>query len=566
MMVAIRSRFGPWLPDVPPFGSEGSRVIKNALPVAGGYIPARQVSPFTESVTEDVLAAVYAVSSSGAAFGFVGTPNALRKANGNAFANVSKAGGFQTLDGDSWYFVRFGDLVIATNFNDPAQKFDLGADTVFSDLSTDAPKAKFLAVFNRFLFLGHLNENGTVSPSGVRWSALDVPTSFPAIDILTNSRSDEAVQTLSDRQILASEYGDITGLASGLTSADGVIFQENGITAVNFRGGDEIFAFDVIEGARGSIAPRSIVQEGGRAFYMSDTGLFFTDGISSTPLGANRVDDFLFEAIRNDQLDRIESGIDVRGKFLYWTLPGNGDLSLVYSYAVDEFALLEGLGVRLFVRSLNTATGLEDVAAQFGGLDRMTVSLDDPIFSGSRVPTFSAFDRDNKLGTLSGPALPATLRTKEAEIFDDGRAYMQFARPFIDTDQVSVRSVTRETLQDQPAEGVSSRVVAGTSRHRETARYWALQIETDAGADWTFAQGIQGVFEEAGNRDPVDIAVSFIVPAFLLIRQGLLLLDHDGRPLLSEEQLDPGEIVAFLVTLDGDRLVTLAGDPLITSV
>ncbi|MEZ5935822.1 MAG: hypothetical protein R3F54_28715 [Alphaproteobacteria bacterium] len=565
-MTAVRARFGPFLPDVPPFGSEGATVIKNALPVQGGYIPARQIVPFTESVTEDVLAATFAVSSAGSAFGFVGATNTLRKLDGTSFLNVSNPGGFNTLEGNFWYFVRFNDLVVGTNFNDPLQKFNLLTDTAFADLATDAPKAKFLLVVNRFLVLLFLNENGTVSPSGVRWSGIDAPTTFPFINILTNARSDGAIQTLSDRQILATEYGDITGGASGLTSADAVIFQENGITAMNFRGGDEIFAFDVLEGARGCIAPRSIVQEGGRAFYMSDTGLFFTDGISSNPLGANRVDDFLFEAIRNDKLELIESGIDVRGKFLYWTLPGEQDLTLAYSYAVDEFSLLEGLGVRLFVRSLNTAKTAESIAASFGGIDNMTLSMDDPIFAGSRVPVFTAFNADNKLGTLNGPTLPAVLRTKEAEIFDDGRAYLQFSRPFIDTDEVSVRPIVRETLQDQPQEKDSSRVIAGSARHRITARYWALQIETDEGAEWTFAQGIQGIFEEAGNRDPVDITVTFSAPPFLLVQTGLLLLDHNGVPLLVEDQLEEGESIAFLVTLDGDRLVTSDGDRLITSV
>jgi hypothetical protein len=562
----VRARFGPWLPDQPAFGSEGSRVITNALPVAGGYRPARRVVPITESVTEDVLAAVFAVSSSGAALGFVGTPTTLRKQDGNTFLNISPPGGFQTIDGDFWYFTRFADLVIATNFNNAIQKFNLLTDTAFSNLGGGAPKAKFLAVINRFLMLGYLNEAGTVSPSGVRWSAIDQPGLFPPIDILTNTRSDEAVQTLSDRQVLASEYGDITGLVAGLTSADGVIFQENGITAANFQAGESIFSFDVLEGARGCIAPRSIIQEGGRAFYMSDTGLYVTDGISSAPVGANRVDDFIFEAIRNDQLALIESGIDVRGKFLYWTLPGDQDLALVYSYAVDEFSLLDGLGVRLFVRSLSTAGTLENVAAQFGGLDNMNVSLDDPQFSGSRVPVFSAFNKQNRLGPLSGAPLPATLRTPEAEIVDDGRAYLQFSRPFIDTDQVSVRPVTRETLQEEPVERDAAMVAAGTTRHRVTARYWALQLETDDGADWTFAQGIQGVFEEAGNRDPIDVVAEFVVPAFLLIKEGLLLLDHDGRPLIEVPQLEPGEIVSFLITQSGDRLVTQAGDPLITSV
>lgn len=555
-MASVKSRFGPFIPDVPVFGAEGSDIVKNALPVKGGYIPARKVVPVTEAAGQDVLAARFARSSDQTSFGFVATVERIQRLVDQRFADASRPGGYQTADGENWSIVRFGDQIFFSNFSNIIQQFDLRGDVNFSDFPISTPKARYLMVVNRFLVLLYLNEAGTISSSGVRWSGLDTPTIFPAIDINTNIRSDEAVSTLSDRQILSSELGAITGGVSGVSGADAIIFQEKGITAMNFQGGEAIFSFDVLEGSRGCVAPRSIIQEGGKVFYISDTGLYVTDGSTTERVGANRVDDFIFKTVRTDRIEEIESGIDVQQKFIFWTLPGFNDVSLVYNYAIDEFAIVEDLGIGVFARTLATAPTLEGVAEQFGGLDNMDVSLDDPQFSGGSIPIFSAFDRNNRLGSLTGATLPAVLKTPEREVFDDSRAYLNFTRPLIDATDMAVTAVMRDTLQETPSPKDNVTVQEGIAVHRVTGRYVALQIEIPENADWNFAQGIQAVFEEAGNRAPELVTLTFKAPLFLLAKTEFMLLDGDGRPLVVTAQEIPPVGSRFIVTDDGDFLTT----------
>lgn len=556
-MPSQKTRFGPFLPDVPAFGSPGSQLIKNAFPVEGGYRPVRRVVGTSESLPETPLASVFAKSSAGVSFGFIGGTTRLFRGVGNGFIDASRPGSYQRPFEDIWSFVRFDDRIFASNFSDQIQKFDMRSDAQFASLDAQAPRARFLAVVNRFLVACYLNEDGTISSTGVRWSALDDPENFPVIDIQNNRRSDEAISELSDRQILASEYEEITGIVSGLTSADAVIFQRRGITAMSFSGGDEIFTFNVLEGARGAIANGSIVREGGRAFYISDTGLYVTDGISSIPVGNDRVDDFIFQVLRLDRVSEIRAGIDVQNKLIYWFLPGFDDITLVYNYSIDEFSFIESLGAKIFTRSLTSALTTESIAESFGGVDNMPLSFDDPQFAGSDVPVFSSFTEDNRLGPLSGETLQASLRTPEVEAFDDSRTYLQFTRPLIDTDQVHVIPVIREALQSQPEDAGGSRISGGIATHRVTARYMSLQVEIDAGATWTFAQGIQAIFEQAGNRDPGDIQPEFTIPLFLVVRGSLLLLNTDGQPLLVVDQQEAPAAANFLVTLDGDFLITL---------
>ena len=562
-MPSQKSRFGPWLPDIPVLGSPGSDVVENALPVQGGFRPLRRVAPVTEALNKTILAAVYALSSNRTAFGFVATSSTLEAVDDTSFKNISRAGGYQTPDGGDWDFARFRDLLFASNFGDPIQQFDLNTDTKFANIEAGAPKCRFLAVVNRFLCAFNLNVDGTLLPTGVRWSGVDTPSKFPPIDILTGIRSDEAIQTLSDRQILGTEFGEITGVRSGPSGADAVVFQEESITAMNFQQGEFIFSFDVLEGARGCIAPRSIVQEGGRVFYLADTGLHVTDGVSSDQIGDSRVDDFIFAAVVQDRIREIRGEIDVRGKFIYWFLPGFDDLALIYNYSINEFSLGRGLGLRAFVRALSTAPSFESAVEPFGSTDNMPLSLDDPQFSGSTLPSLAAIDEQNRLGPLSGATLSARLRTPEIEPVEDGRAYTQFARPLIDTDQVTVRAITRDEQQRPQVVGAGARLSGGKASIRQTARYWALEIETDEGAEWTFAQGIQAVFEAAGNEAPDAVEVDFIRPKYLLAVQHVRLTTDEGVPLLWVDQVEPAAEPQGLVTGDGKQLVTDDGKALV---
>ncbi len=560
-MATLKTRFGPWRPDLPTLGVQSSDIITNVLPSRDGYRPVLRPEPFTEAINAPVLNSVFVTSSSGTVGGFVATREDLFRLEIESFDRVTRNTDeiYTTREGDTWSFERIADQVVATNFSDEIQVFDLDGSINFNgrDIS---PKARYLMEINGFLFLLFLNEEGLIRPSGVRWSSRNDELNFP------EPGTTEAVQTLSDRRILSSRFGDITGGVSGLTSADGVVFQETAVTSVNQVQGRLVFSFDVLEGARGCNAPGSIIQEGGQVYYLSDAGLYVTDGVSSTPFGTSQVDEFIYENISAESLDAVRAGLDVRQKIIYFSfVDSDGEpFTIAYNYDIKEFSLLDSqFQVQVFTRSLTPGFTFDDLDRLSDTLDGLPASLDSDIYKGGGLPLFSAFDADNRLSAFTGTALPATLRTSESEPIEDSRTYVQFTRPLVDTADVTITPITREDLEDEQTIGAAKdKGTEGKCRHRKTARYWALEMNIADGATWEYAQGVQVIYERAGNRRPTTPIVSRETPLALVTDQELSIATTEGFKIGVEVLVPPPEPIE-LVTFDFDPLVTFDGDRLV---
>lgn len=559
-MASLTARFGPFLPDLATEGSAGSREIKNVVPVLGGYAPVRQISPLTEALEVPALAARFVLASDRSALGFVATDDQILRLSGTTFSNVSRDEGYNTSEDNSWDFSLIGDTLFASNFDDPIQQFDLRVDAQFRDIDAEAPQSKYIRPVQNFFALAHINTEGVVERSGVRWSSNNNPLNFPEVG------STEAVQTLSGRQILATDYGDITGLSAGLVSSDALVFQERALQRMNFVQGRAVFAFDVIEGARGCNVPNSIVQVGGTVFYFAENGIYNTDGQRSNAVGNSKVDSFLYDNIDTSRLDLVRSSADIRNKLVYWAFPSIGsdvaDLVLVLNYDINEWSYIDGLQIQTFARTLATGVTLEDLDAVSSSLDDLPASLDSDLWKGGGLPVFSAVNQDNRLGGFDGDTLETTLRTSEIRPAEDNRTYLQFSRPLVDTSAASVRPLFRETTQEAVRRGTSVETsAAGRCRHRRTAYYFALEMVIPAGTDWTFAQGVDAVYEAAGVNQPLAATDSGTTTDIALMTTGSQFLTSLGqRVLLSEQVLNVVEEVDVLALSNGDVLITSDGD------
>ncbi len=557
-MAETTTRFGPLTPDLPTFGTPGTDVIENVLPARNGFRPARRLVSFTEALNERVLNSIFVESSSGVVAGFAATRQDLFRLERESFDRVTRNvdESYNTLEGGTWDFELFEDDVFATNFEDDVQVYNLNGSIDFAPVGI-VPRGRYLMTINGFLFLLHINESGLVRPTGVRWSARDRPREFPA------PGTTEAVQGLSDRRILASRYGEITGGETGLVSADGVVFQESAVTSINFVGGRRTFSFTVIEGARGCNSPGSIVQVAGLVFYLSDEGFFLTDGTSSTPIGTQIIDETFYKRISVDSLSDIRSGSDVRLKLVYWNVKDNNGerITFVYNYDIKEWSILNNeFQVQVFTRSLTPGFTFADLDRLSDTLDGLPASLDDDIFKGGGIPLFSGFDEQNALGTFTGLALAAKIQTPEIEPAKDGRVYVQFSRPLVDSNLITVTPITRDDLSDQRIIGIpKEKGPEGTCRHRKTARYWGLQLDIQDGADWDFAQGVQVVYENGGNRRPTTPIRTADIQEQLQTERGVPILDARGQRV-DIVDLTPALEDLFLITFTGDSLTTFAGD------
>lgn len=525
-------RFGPFLPELSPIGSGGSRLVRNVLPQKNSYIPARNLAPLTEALDGPCRGATFAKAFDGTVQGIAGDATKLYRLSGgtNIWSNVSRASGYVLAEEDRWRYTGFGDLLIATNYSNEVQKFDLSNDALFSDLGASVPKARFAIPVSNFLVLADIDDTTDgVRPSRVHWSADRDPTNFPTVEL-------ERRQLRSNLQDLIGEDGAINGLVTGLSSGAFSIFRERAIvTATELFDADFVFAFDVIEGGRGCLAPDSIIRLGGQCFYLGEDGFYAFNGSSSQPIGASVFDKFFFDNVDEAGIGLVQGDADARLKLLYWAFPtinnpGVLDHILVYNWETGEAAIIEGLTIQAFTKALSTAFTVEDLATIAASLDDIPGSLDDPIYAGGGLPQFAAFGADSRMGTFAGATLQARLGVEEEQYSEDGRSFVRHVRPVIDGAPCVVECFGRDRAQDDPR--LLARIETneeGRALVRAKARYHSYEIEIPAGTEWRHAQGIEVTPIGAGDRMP-GTAVPADVPAgFMLTDRGEICATETGE-------------------------------------
>lgn len=416
-----------------------------------------------------------------------------------------------------WQFSVFGERIIATNFTDPIQSFVMGTDTVFDDLASAAPKARYVAQVRDFLMVANTSDgtDGPV-PQRVWWPAIDNPTSWPT------PGTDVAAQVQSDYQNLVGPGGWNQGIVGGLSSADAVIFQERAIYRAVYIGPPAIFSFAVLAGGRGTPAPGSICQVGEQAFYLADNGFYVTDGLQSVSIGIDQVDQTFWSLVDQSKLYRITASSDPLNKLIYWAFPGpqntdgNPNYVIVYNYALKRWSLIQQ-DTEVMVQALTTGYTLEELDI-FGNLETLPFSLDSRAWTGGRL-NLACFDQDHKLALFSGAPLAATMDSSEANLNRKALTHISRVWPIVDAqptinlppgaidfdaDQppIAVTMGQRNRLADPVTWRTPTPITntTGSAPVRSTAVYQRIRVEIAAGAIWKNAQGFEVDGVPAGNR------------------------------------------------------------------
>ncbi len=538
-MVATTIRFGPFEPDKPTLASAASAVITNAIPNANGYLPIRRVVPYSQELPGPALGASFATSSTGTSFGFAGTADSLLSLSGAsaAWQDVGRTAGYDAGPDERWRFTQFGDLLIATNFTDPIQSFNMASGARFGDLTPVAPlapRARFVAVVRTFLFTAYTFDAVDGLKTGrVWWSASNAPNQFPTPNTAT------AIQLLSTFQDMQADLGEVRGLVSALTSGDVSIFLERGIVNGIFTADpDLVFSFDAVEGGRGLAAPDSLVQIAGRVFSLAEDGFYVFDGIQSQTIGSQRVNDFFFRTADPNRIRQMRGFADPFRPIIFWwfvsvnSTDGVLDQALAYNWELNEWGFVDGQRIECFARTISPGFTLDDVAKIAPTLDLLPGSLDDRLYAGGGLPSLGAFTTDHKLGTFSGDTLPATLDTEERQLTDDRRTYVGQVRPYVDGGPTKVQAITRELGSSLPVFGpLTPSSADGAALVRATGRFHRFRCRIEEGANWTSAQAVEIVYEEAGHRRPTPDVPADLVSDLLTDERGQPLTDFDGVKL-----------------------------------
>lgn len=458
-MATKRLVFGEWLPDQP--GLTGSITdALNVVPELNGYGPIPSVVDLSDSASENLLT-TFVGKFGDTVQQFAGGETKIFKFDPNDLDldDVSKSGGYTGVT--DWNITQFGKVLIAANGNGVLQSWTIGTSTLWADLSASAPTAQFVTVVRDFVVAARNSSN----PNRVYWSDINDETDWTSG---TTSQSD--FQDIPDG-------GNIQGITGG---EFGLVLLERAIYRMSYVGSPLFFQFDAISRTLGCYEPNSIVQQGGRTFFLSDDGFYVCDGQNVTPIGAEKVDRWFFADADEGNLDKMSSAADPERHLVVWCYPNTnaGQSMLLYNWQTNKWS--HAITTADYVANAATVgTTLEQLNI-YGGIEDIPASMDSRLWAGGK-PIFAGV-RDDKIILFGGNAMAAEIVTGD---FEEGmQSIVKTAFPQIEGGSGSVAVASRFRL-DQPI--TFSADVAATSENRvslrSVGRYHRLKIKPSG--NWT---------------------------------------------------------------------------------
>lgn len=503
--------FGEWLPDGPAFGNPGTVTATNVVPrTANSYGPMPSPVPYTPALPATVCGSYGYRDAAGVVYNFAATQQRiyLQQTGATTFTDISGPGAPYDTENPPdgfWSMTSFGKRIIATNYVDPIQTYLAGTDTAFSDLSPNAPKARYAAVIKDFLMLGNTVDtlDGAVQYR-LSWPAIGDPTNWPVWG------SDVAIELQSDYQdLVQTDLGEVTGLVGGhLSAADGAAFCERGIYRIQYAGSPDIFSFQVAEGAAGTDSPLSLVtrrlfDSSGVAhavvYYLGQDGFYAFDGSSSAGIGGQKVDRFFFNDLDVTYLRNVQGTWEPTRKLILWFYHGvaNSGLfnrAIIFNYELSRWALtdLSATPIEWVEATTYSTAGYNlDEMDVLGPLDNLPFSLDSRAWTQGN-PMLGWFDGNHAQNFTTGPSLPVTIETTEAQLFPGRRARIKGARPIHDAQvPASVAVGTREMVRQAVVyQGAVPENILGNCPQRCTGRYVRFRLTLPQAANFQFLQGV----------------------------------------------------------------------------
>jgi hypothetical protein len=495
-MPIVKVPFGEWLPDQGDLGNPGATVATNVIPDTGLFRPFYGLSPSAgTAISAYARGAISASGSDGFYYNFAGDETKLYSrssaATSSAMVDVSRtSGAYATSETNRWDFAKYGEKIIATNYDDEPQVITFG-DTNFIDLPGSPPKAKTVAVIGDFVVLGNLDESGTKNVQKVKWSGFGDETAWAP-----------SPTTQSDEQILEGNYGSILRIVGG---DFGSIFCERGIIRMEREGPPTVFGFYPAERKRGAISAGAICDAGSVMFYISNDDIYVFNGSESQNIGAGKVARTILDDLDPSFHHRMTSAADITRSLAMWSYAGSGNNNgqpnkiLIYHWPSGSWSIAEVETNALYgyMSPGYTLEGLDEISTS---LDALGASLDSVTWQGGNLG-IGAFSASNVPSTFNGNALTAVVETKEFEASSGLAALVDQTRPLIEGDSatITVQHGTRARQSQNTTWGSSVSVNDdGAFDVRRSARYHRLRFTISGG--FTKALGADVRIKPNGKR------------------------------------------------------------------
>jgi hypothetical protein len=499
-MPTIEVPIGEFLPAFPKQNNPGCIVANNCIPAEGGYGPMLSPSAATVTVTRSGggTASTFLGPVRGASLLFRndGSPIIVGGSEDDLFVMAGSAATETTVaasvvSGEFWDFAQFNDFVFATSLaNNPQYLTDIDTDTAWSDLTGSPPKARYCERFADFLMLGYI-EN---APNRIQWSAFNNPAGSWAASRLTQAGFAD----------LDTRFGDISGLTGGRYP---MVFQERGISLVQFVGPPTVWRVSVVSEDRGCVAPYSIATIGAQTYFLSQDGFYMTNGSEFVPIGSQKVNKWFYGLVDNAAIKWTQAAVDWQNRCIVWAFRSAGaalpDRLLIYSWEQDRFSTAT-VTVDWIVGSRAPATSLEDLDALFATLEDVTPSMDDDLWlAGDRV--LGAFISSGAASTFhrfNGTTLQADWELGAFQPSPGARVFVSGAQPVLEatTWPMQIAAIPADNSRVETATAYGAPGVDGAVPLRADGKEMRLALRMPAASDWRRAQAVQLTFRGSGKR------------------------------------------------------------------
>jgi hypothetical protein len=473
--MATTIEFGEWMPDQA--GITGAiQEAYNVIPQAIGYGALPELVEFSGAASEN-LTNVFATKYGGTTTIFAAGTTKLFKFDSTDLSldNVSKSGGYTTAD--RFYFTQFGQKLIAANGNAKLQVWDLGGSTLFADLASDAPTAKFVTVVRDFVVAA----NTSSAPSTVYWSDINDETDWTPSDL-----------SQADSQIIP-DGGDIRGITGG---EFGLVLLEKAISRMSYVGAPLFFQFDTIAKNIGCYEANSIAQFGNLTFFLSDDGFYVCDGQTVSPIGAEKVDRFFFTNVDQSKLNEMSATVDTVKKLVIWQFTDifSRKRFMIYNWQSKKWS--EGETTSDYLAPIATAGTTLEALDTFGTMDSISTSFDSRLWAGGKF--VSAGTKGAKIVTFTGSPKQGFITT--GDIGNGSQSIITLAKPKIDNGTSTVAVYSRNLLTATPTFGTPT---ASDDENRVSLRssgnYHRVRVYP-VGANWKTAVGVEITIVPTGGR------------------------------------------------------------------
>ena len=462
----------PFLPDQNA-NSGGLNTANNVYPRTDGYGPINALASMSDAMGGTFKGGMSFIAGDGQSYLLAATDSALLRYSSGAWTTLASLAVTA-----HWRFTQFGNYAIGVN-GATTKVVDLIAGT--ASTLTGAPAGTSIAVVGDYVVVGQASGDLL----GVYTSAFNDHTGWtPGVNGAT-------IQPMLTG-------GEVMGLAGG---EYGVILQRSRLVRMS-RTGDALapFQYDEITPNVGCAAKSSVVQVGRTVFFLSDRGFMaLEDGQQVRPIGSEKVDRTFQGRVSRDDYERMFTAVDPQNKLVMWCIPGSPGSLWIYNFELDRWSTAS-MAIDGVFSGFTSSMTLEAVSALYPDIDAMPYSLDDPRFSGGNPRLYGVASQ--MLSTFTGATLQASFQFSFQEFSKGHVTRMRSVRPV--GDMVSGQSFTldcRARLGDAPNIKTAGALRdSGIMPVRCSGRYMLPAWTIDAGASWSYAQGVTFEYEAGGER------------------------------------------------------------------